>query len=208
MTVAAQDQIHGMAGLEKVQDVGRMGQQHGESILRRSRNARHVSAVQGGIIQPDDSQLAGEVAVAVVRRDSHHSGLIHQKNQVVFFGVLTVSGQRHPTIVIVVPEGEIHRGALPQAAEKAEQMRDAFRNGEEIAGDKDPIGGQVGDHLQDPVMPREIAIEMQVGNVDRSSPGQQRMLALERGYFQAGKSDRASDQPVEQPVHGHANPVS
>ncbi len=158
VAMTAENQIDGMVVFQLIEDVRRMGQQEGVAVLCTRRQATQVGSVQRGIVDADDGDFA-TVCGNIGR-------LIDQENDLVAIGEFAVLIHRYAAIVIVVTQGDEDRRNLAQAGEKSKHMGQSLRHIEQVARNEDPIGSECADGGNDEIVPRLIAVEMQIAQMN------------------------------------------
>ena len=118
--------------------------------------------MQRGIVDADNGDLSA------VR--GNEGGLIDQEGDLVAIGEFAILIDRHATVVIMVAQGDEDRRNFAQAGEKSKHMRQSLRHVEQVAGNKDPVGAKFADCGDDAIVPWLIAVEMQVAQMNGSSP--------------------------------------
>ena len=94
VAMAAEDQIDGMMVFQLIEDVWRMGQQQGVTVLCARRQTAQVGPMQGGIVDADNSQLA------TVYWDV--GGLIDQEGDLIAIREFGIVIDRHATVMVMV----------------------------------------------------------------------------------------------------------
>src|SRR5581483_7508595 len=89
---------------------------------------------------------------------------------------------------------------VPESGQKAEQVWEAVRNIQQIAGDEDPIGAQSGDRSDDRVMTRSIAVKVEIADLHGPPASERRMGNGEPGDLRLGQSDFPLRDKVEELV--------
>jgi len=87
-------------------------------------------------------------------------------------------------------------------------MRQPFRYVEQVAGDKDPVGVEVSDCGDNGIVPWLIAVEMEVAQMNGSSPCQGAMHIGKSRDFVRGESDFHAGSETEDSIDGFAQAMS
>ncbi len=74
--------------------------------------------------------------------------------------------------MIVIAQRDEDRRNRAQAREKSKDMRQSLRHVEQVAGEEDPVWLEFADGGDDAIVPWLIAVEMQVAQMNGSSPCQ------------------------------------
>ena len=175
VAMSAEDQIDGVVVFQLIEDIRRMGQQEGETILCARWQTAQVGPMQRGIVDADNGDLAA------VR--GNEGGLIDQEGDLVAIGEFAIPIDRHATVVIVVPQRDEDRRDFPQAGEKSKHMRQSLRHIEQVPSDKDPVGAKCADGGDDEIMPWLIAIKVQIAQVNGPPASQGAVYIGEPGNF-------------------------
>ena len=199
VAMSAQDQIDCMMVFQLIEDVRRMSQQEGKTVLCTGRETAQVGPMQGGIVDADN----GDFATAY----GNEGGLIDQESDFVAIGEFAILIDRHAAVVIVVAQGDEDRRNLSQAGKKSKQMRQSLRYVEQIAGDKDPVGAKCADGGDDEIMPWLIAIQVQIAQMNGPPTGQGAVHIGESGNFVSGEPDFPVGNQTKEPIEGFAQAI-
>ena len=101
------------------------------------------------------------------------------------FGVLC---HRHTAVVVVITQCHVDRCDGAQLFEESKEMRESFRNIEQVPGDNNPIGAKFSHGFDDTIMPRMISIQMQIRKMDGSTTSKGRMDVGEAGHVMIGQA--------------------
>ena len=156
--------------------------------------------MQRGIVDADNGDLAAI--------HGNEGGLIDQEGDLVAIGEFAILIDRHATVVIVVAQGDEDRRNFAQAGEKSKHMRQSLRHVEQVAGNKDPVGAKFADGGDDEIMPWQIAVEMQIAQMDGPPAGQGAVHIGESGNFVRGQSDFPMGNETKEPVERFAETIS
>ena len=171
VAVPAEDQIDGMVVFQLIEDVRRMGQQEGETVLCARRQAAQVGPMQRRIVHADNGDLAA------IR--TNEGSLIDQEGDLVAIGEFAIPIDRHTAVMVMVAQRDEDRRNLAQAGEKPKDMRQPLRHVEQVAGDKDPVGPELADGGDDAIVPWQITVKMQVAHMNGPSTGQRAVRVAE-----------------------------
>lgn len=123
-----------------------------------------IGTVKRRVVHTDDCQLSP----SCLDKDA----LVHQQCDFVTIGEFGVVRHWDAAIVIVVAQCDKDRRGFPQAREKSKKVGQPFGHIEQIARDENPIGPDLTDPVDDPVMAWVIDVKMQIGQMDRAMTGQ------------------------------------
>ncbi len=177
-----------------------MGQQEREAVLCTWRQAAQVGPMQRGIVDADNGDLA------TVR--GNDGGLIDQEGDFVAIGEFAVPIDRHAAVVIVVAQGDEDRRNLAQAGEKSKHMGQSLRHIEQVACNEDPVGLECADGRNDEIVPRLIAVEMQIAQMNGPLAGQGSVSIGEPGNLVCGKADFQMGNETKEPIERLAETIS
>jgi len=191
--VSAEHQVNGMAWLEQIEHIGGVREQDREATGRTRWNAPDIGSVSGRIVEADDAQFTG--------RHGNEDRLVDQQVELVALGEVHKSAHGHAAAVIVIAERQIDRSELSQAREKTEERMDSIRHVKQVPCDKNPVRLQLRDPSEDPVVPGQVAIEVEIADLHGASAGQGGMAALDAGDCWCVKAVLPGWEPAEEPIH-------
>jgi hypothetical protein len=150
--------------------------------------------VQRGIIHPDEGQFA---AVRVNRRRL----IVEQRN---LMPLRPVAELLHgdAAVVVVIAQRDIDRGDGAQLSEESEQVRQAFRNIQQVAGDENPVRLQSFDLVGDQIMAGLVAVEMEIAQMDGPVACQHPVGKGQAGDGMLRQADFAPGKQAEEAIEG------
>ncbi len=104
VAMSTEDEIDGVVVFQLIEDVRRVGEQEGVAVLCARRQAVQIGSVERGIVDADNSDLAGA--------RGNERGLIDQESDFVAIGEFAILINRDPTVVIVVTQRDEDRRHL------------------------------------------------------------------------------------------------
>jgi len=200
VAMSAEDEIDGVVVFQLIEDIGRMGQQEGEAVWRRRRQAAQIGPMQRGIIDADNRKFA-EVC-------GNEGGLVDQERNLVTIGHVAILIDRDAAIVVMISQGDEDRRNLAQPGEKSKQMGQSLRYIEQVAGDKDPVGAEFPDTCDNEVMSWLIAVKMKIGQMDSPPAGQRSIYIGKPGDLVGGQSDFPVGNDTKEPIERFAQTMS
>ncbi len=166
MAVSAQNQIGVMLRFQLVENVRRMREQERKPVRRLCGQAAEVGPVQRGIIHSDEGQFA---AVCVDRRR-----FVDEQRNLMPLRPVAELFDGNAAVVVMVAQRHVDRGDGPQLREKSKEMRQAFGDVQQVAGNENPVRLQSFDLAGNRVMAQLVAVEMEIaqmhGPVSRQYP--------------------------------------
>ena len=199
MTMAAENEINGVPMIQVVEYIRGVGQQDGKAARRARRDAPEIGAVQGWIVEPDNSQLAS------LRGNKDH--LVDQQVQLVPVRQLAEPVQGDAAVMVMVAQGEVNGSQAAQARQEPEEVREPLRDGQEIAGHEDPIRSQAGNRHKQGIMAGMVTVQMQVADLNRPAPGQGGVPTLDVGDLHAVVADFGTGKQAEEVMQGEGDPM-
>jgi len=196
MAVAAENQVDGVLVVEHVEDVGRVGEEQREAVIVRGRNATKVGTVERWIIHAHNGELAGA--------GRNENALIDQQGDFVTVGEAGVLGNRHAAVMVVVAECDKDGSNLAEPRQEQEQRRHAFGNIQQIAGNEYPVGTQVPNRINDPVVPRLMPVDVKVAKMHCPAAGQWSMHRAQAGDFMPVEPDFPMREHAKKSIEGLA----
>jgi hypothetical protein len=145
--------------------------------------------VCGRIVEAHDRKLS------CPERDE--SRLIHQQHDLIAVGQLDELVRGNAAKMIVVAQSHVNRGYPTELREKAKEVRDASRHVQEISGHEDPVRPQASDLMAGVVVAGKVAVQMQVGDVDGTTPSQRWVATDDARDVDRGKSEFVLGEKVE-----------
>jgi len=199
VAVAAENEINGVPVVQMVEHVGGVGQQDGKAARCARRDAPEVRAVQGRIVEPDNSQLASF--------RGNKDDLVDQQVQLVPVRQLAELVQGDAAVMVMVAQGEVDGSQVSQAGQEPKEVREALRDGQEIAGHEDPIRSQTGNRREQVIMAGMVTVQMQVADLNGAASGQGGMPTLDVGDFHPVVADFRAGKQAKEVMQGEGEPM-
>jgi hypothetical protein len=146
MTVPAEDNVCRMTRFQEIEHDWSVSQHHRVTAWNAMGNAIHIGAVGRRIIEAHYTQLS--------LRKWNDDSLIDQEMQFVAIRKFEKLGDRHAAVMVVIAQCHIYRREASEMTEESEQMRQAIRHIEQIAGHENPIRPQLGNCAQKDIVAR------------------------------------------------------
>src|SRR5690242_10062379 len=121
-------------------------------------------------------------------------------------GELGILRDRDAAVVVVIPQGNINWGDLAQPSQEPEEIRQPFRDVQQVSCDKNPIWLKILDGEDHAVVTRLVPIDMKIAEMNRPAPGKMAAdmrelcnLVVVEADFPIGKEAK---KPVERLAQG------